>query len=294
FNGTLSGDLDRKIKNFAGMKIWHVNDYFWNEPGSIINQKLLNYGIDYLMGYSSHDKHCSYFQKTFPRYLGKVIPVAFGFSARCEEQSAFEERKNKAIALGSVNPLRPLQYALHNYRESADFFPDETWFHKFRRMLVLNKESLSDALDSMLPEFPQIKDFSYDIVAKFNEYRMFVTCESLFLFPSAKAYEGPACGSVQICADHPCNHEFGFRDGVNAIMYPLFDVAAMAERIRYYQNHPEQLQKIKHAGTAFVKRNYSHQAVAARIARQVEAAWSGQDFRGPEVLQLAAPEVVLS
>ncbi|MEO8103395.1 MAG: hypothetical protein ABI790_12775, partial [Betaproteobacteria bacterium] len=49
---------------------------------------------------------------------------------------------------------RPLDAPVRNYRETADFYPDECWFHKFRRDLVLEKERLSDCMDSMLPEFP--------------------------------------------------------------------------------------------------------------------------------------------
>lgn len=262
-------DFTSGVKSFDGPKIWHIGDYFWNDPGSVINQYLEKYGIDYLLGYASHDRHCDYFQKTFPNYNGKVIPVPFGFSDRFESQIPFEERKNKCVGLGSVNHLRPLQYPVHNYRETADFYSDESWFHRFRRMLVLRKEQLGSVMDSMFPEFPRMKDFGYDIVAKFNEYRMFVSCESIFFFPSAKAFEGTACGTVMVCADHECNREFGFVDGENCIMYRLYDVDDFTDKVSFYQNHESALKEIQKKSIEFVHTNYSHSAISKLIYERI-------------------------
>lgn len=262
--------FDQSLKRFNGLKIYHVNDYFWNQPGSDLNKMLESIGVDYLMGYASHDKHCKYFQKTFKNYIGKVIPVPFGFQERFISSVPFHERKNKAVAVGSVNPLRPLEYPVFNFRESADFFPDESWFHKFRREIVLQKENIKPYINSMLPEFPQIKDFRYDLVKKFNEYRMFVSDESIFNFPPAKYFEGPASGSVLFCSDHDCNKEFGFKDSVNCVMYKQGDIINLTKKISYYMQHENELLNIQQEGMKFVTSRFSHKQIASGLVSAIK------------------------
>jgi glycosyltransferase involved in cell wall biosynthesis len=237
----------------------------------MVNKWLEDYGIDYVMGYASHDKYCTYFQKTFPNYLGKVIPVAFGFGDRFHPTVPFDDRRNKCVALGAVSHLRPLNYPKHNYQEYADFYPDESWLHKFRRLVVLNEERLGSCLDSRLPGFPRMKDFSYDLVALFNEYRMFVSCETIFYFPPAKYYEGPACGTVLVCSDHACNRDVGFMGGENCITYRLHDIDDLEDKIRYYQKNSEELSSIQERGTEFVRSHYSHRQVAKDLVGKIEA-----------------------
>ena len=262
-------DFTPSIKKFTGLKVWHLGDYFWNERGSAINKRLEEYGIDYVMGYSSHDKHCPYFQKTFPKYVGKVIPVPFGYQDRFVKKESFTSRKNKCIGLGSVNPLRPLEYPIENYIETANFYPDEAWFHKFRRMLVKDQSRLVKHFDSKFPIFPKIKDFEYDLVSKFNEYRMFVSDESIFNFPPAKYFEGPACGTALVCANMDCNKEYGFKDGVNCIMYERYDVDNFVSKIKYYQKHDDDLERIQKSGYNHVTSNFSHKKIAKKIINDV-------------------------
>lgn len=266
---TKDHDFTDNIKKFEGLKIWHVGDYFWNEPGSIINERYQKYGVDYLFGYSSHDKYCEYFQTVFPSYIGKVIPVPFGFQKRFKKTREFSDRLNKCVALGSVNPLRPLQYNIQNYIESSNFYPDEAWFHKFRRMILLKQSQLRSSTDIILPVFPKIKDFDYDLVEKFNEYQMFVSCESIFHFPPAKFFEGPACGTALVCAKTGCNLQYGFKDGINCIMYKEYDVADYKEKVEYYQHHPEKLIEIQKNGYNYVRKHFSHEKIAENIIRDI-------------------------
>lgn len=262
-------EFSQKLRRFNGLKIYHLNDYFWNQPGSVLNEMFENIGVDYLMGYASHDKHCKYFQNTFKNYIGKVIPVPFGYSERFINSVPFQERKNKAVALGSVNPLRPLEYPIEKYREPANFFPDESWFHNFRRKIVLQKAKVEPYIDSMLPVFPRIKDFKYDLVKKFNEYRMFVSDESIFNFPPAKYFEGPACGSVLICADHDCNKEFGFIESINCIMYEKDNIEDLTDKISHYMRHENELLKIQKEGVKHVTSNFSHRQVASDLVNVI-------------------------
>ena len=137
--------------------------------------------------------------------------------------------------------------------------------HRFRRRLLLNRHRMTDVFDSKLPEFPQIKDFGYDLVAVMNEYRMITACESIFSFPPAKAYEGPACGAVLVCAKHGCYEDYGFTDGQNCVMYERDNVDDFADKVRFYARNSDELARIQAIGTAFVRARFSHTAVEARL-----------------------------
>jgi hypothetical protein len=270
----LDTEFSSGVTRFDGLKIFHVGDYFWYHPGSEINRLLQRSGVDHLFGYAMHDRYCDYFQSQFSRYRGKVWGIPFGFAPRFKPLKPYVERSNKAVALGSVNPLRPLQDSAYNYRETADYFPDECWFHKFRRQLVLNKNRLAGVMDSMLPEFPTIKDFKYDMVAKFNEYRMFVTCESIFPFPPAKVFEGTACSTALFCADHDCNREYGFEDGKNCVMYRQYDIDDFRDKVTWYQRNESRLSEIAAEGYRFVTKNYSHKSVANSVMETTKLIWN--------------------
>lgn len=272
FNSHLGkSQFTKNLNKFNGVKVYHVNDYFWNRPGSDLNKLMINSGVDFLMGYAQHDKFCSYFQKTFPTYINKTISVPFGFSERFLTLKRFSDRKNKCVALGSVNPLRPNDVDETNYIESAGHFNDEIWFHKFRRQIVEQRNSIEFQIDSLLPIYPVYKDFKYDLVQKFNEYKMFVSCESIFNFPPAKYFEGPASGTVLFCSDHECNKVLGFESEINCVMYEKNSLDDLIEKIKYFMEKPSELETIQRAGTKFVIENYSHKQIAKKLFLDIQS-----------------------
>jgi glycerophosphoryl diester phosphodiesterase len=258
------------VKDFKGLKVFHMMDYFWTEPLSTKYARFLEYGIDYVMSYGNSDIHDSYFKEYAPDYIGKVIPVPFGYAPRFRSIVPFEERKDRCVAIGSVRPLRFDKVDPINFAEEVAFFSGEEWFHKFRRMLVEAKGSLSDVMDSMLPEFPQYRDYDYDMVAKFNEYKMFISDESLFRFPSAKAFEGPVTGCVMVCSDHQCFKDLGFKDGVNCVMHREFDIEGAHAKIKTILTNPGRLAQISETGKRFVEEHYSHETIAMKLHKIIE------------------------
>lgn len=270
FNGVVDNDMVTSVKNFKGLKIFHVMDIFWLQPGSIQYKKLKSLGIDYLMGYGSYDKYNSYFQKTYSDYLGKVIPVPFGFAPRFKNITPFEERIHKCVALGSVLPNRRSNEPKYYWEEQAKFYKNEKWLHKFRRMLVENRKYLADIMDSNLPVYPKLSDYTFDIVKTFNDYQMYVGCETIYHFPSAKTFEGVAAGCVEICSTHPCFSDLGFKDGINCIKHREYDVEDFKDKVSYYLKHQDKLKKIQENGTKFVRENFSHAAVANNLFNSIE------------------------
>jgi len=189
---------------------------------------------------------------------------------RFQEITPFKERKNKAIALGSVRVVVDSIHA-NALEESSKFFlkRGEKFMHKFRHMLVENETQLLDIMDSKLPHFPKVADFDYDIVQIFNQYKMFVSCESLLYFPSVKTFEGPACGSVLVCSEHPCFSDYGFEDGVNCIKHKEFDLNDFRDKVSFYLNNFDKLEEIQKRGTQFVRDNYNHQKIAQYVYSKI-------------------------
>ena len=271
----LDSEFSNSVKKFDGLKVFHIGDYFGYRPASISNKMLESVGVNYLLGYSMHDRYCNYFSNYFPEFNNRVWTLPFGYAPRFEVDKPFNLRLNKSIAVGSVNPLRPLNDKLESFIEPANFFPDESWFHIFRRKLILNKRYLLNEMDSMLPEFPQIKDFKYDLPSKFNDYKMFVACESIFNFPPAKYYEGIACGSVLFCSDHECNKEIGLIDGNNCVIFRQNDVVDFQDKVKFYQTNPEKLNEISNNGLNFVSTNFSHNNVINILIDSISLMYKG-------------------
>lgn len=269
FNGMPYLEHNRPPKDFDGMKMFRILDYvyFPRESYHILREA----GVDFLFGYARHDEYCDLFREYYPYYLGRVIPVPFGYAERFIPRKPFEERKNKVIALGSVNSFIDPIHTIDDFKELNTFFlkRGERFMHKFRRMLVENENGLSNIMDNKLPHYPKVKDFGYDIVEIFNEYKMFVSCESLLYFPAAKTFEGPAAGSVMACSDHPCFTDYGFRDGVNCITHKQFDINDFREKVSYYLNNLAELKRIQEEGTRFVRERYSHPKVAEFVYDQI-------------------------
>ena len=271
----IDSEFSDSVKKFDGLKVFHIGDYFGYRPASITNKNLESVGVNYLLGYSMHDKYCKYFSHYFPEFKNRVWTLPFGYAPRFELKKPFNSRINKSIAVGSVNPLRPLNDKIESFIEPANFFPDESWFHIFRRKLILNKNYLLNEMDSMLPEFPQIKDFKYDLPSKFNEYKMFVACESIYNFPPAKYYEGMACGTVLFCSDHDCNKEIGLVDGNNCVMFKQNDFLDFKDKVKFYQSNTQNLNEISNNGLKFVSANYSHSNVINLLMDSISLMYKG-------------------
>lgn len=280
FNGKPYLEPNSPVKEFEGMKVYHLMDYSYF-PSESYNV-LVDGDVDFVLGYNRHDKHSDFFKEKFPKYIDKVIPAPFGFTSRFEDKTPFAERLNKCIALGSVNSYVDPLHDRADFKEINQYFLDrgEKFMHKFRRMLVEREGDLKEIMDSKLPHYPETKDFGYNIVDVFNRYRMFVSCESLEYFPAAKAFEGPASGCVMVCSTHPSFTELGFEDGVNCIKHEEFDVEDFRRKVTYYIDHPDKLKKIQEAGKKFVRENYSYETVARHVFNSIKEKYGKETPKG--------------
>lgn len=292
-------------KRFKGLKIYHTNDF--QDYGTQNHCSLRKNSIQMIFGTGQLDKYSPFFRKYFPSYIGKVKSFPFGFAPRFKKIKPWNKRKNKAVSLGSVNPIRnqdrfkgheilitrnnkvehkkitkPIDkikffayYFILNTGQTRDF----AHFHKglffvqpFRRLIVENEEKLSDIVDSKLPHYPKIKDFSFDMVKCMNDYKMVHVDDGVIEIVGAKIYEASACGCVAIVPDEPFYNEWRFTDGVNCIKYKPMNMKDFRKKVEYYQKHPKELKKIQETGYAHVTKNFTHKKIANKIYKLTKEA----------------------
>ena len=252
-------------KEFKGLKAVHLMDHTFQVQRT--RKVLKEHEIEMLLAYNEHDLFDPFFQHFYPDYIGKVIPVPFGFNDKRFWQIGFNTwkwRVNKVAAFGAVNPVSdPLCIA--DIKDYAEFNKHEEFTHKWRRQLFMNKAFLASELDSFFPEWPKTKDFDYDIVQAYNQYKMFTTCESIMFYPSVKTFEGMACGSVFVASDHPCYDKIGLMDGVNCIKHKQYSIEDFKEKVNYYQEHEDELAVIAENGIKFVNEFYRPDKIALNL-----------------------------
>lgn len=273
FNGRSYLPFCRPPKGYRGLKIYHTMDYSDNIRAS--SQALQEEGVQYLMGYCRHDRYSPFFQRFFSAYRDRVIPVPFGYGARFVNRVPFENRINKCIALGSVNPVNDPLMESSSLADYVAFYSEYEYSHPIRKAIVDHLEQWSDCFDSRLPVFPETKNNAYNAVEELNRYTMFINDESIDNFPPARTYEGIACGCVMVCTDSPIYADLGFRDGVNCIMFRKGDYSDMIQKIRHYMQAPSELEEIQRQSLILAE-SYSHSLVAKRLYSEIEKLWKNQ------------------
>jgi hypothetical protein len=179
------------------------------------------------------------------------------------------------VAMGAINPVDQGYVDYDSpIREYAEFYREYRYSQKWREMLSLNEERLTDLLESFLPKPPVASRPSDDPVKLLNAYALFANDESICPFPPARTYEGVACGAVMVSSEHPIFSDLGFVDGENCIMHRPLDLEHFRERVVHYLERPDELERIARSGTAMVRERYPHEAVSDRLYQTLQQKWS--------------------
>ncbi len=274
FNGFPFREGNEPPRGFRGLKVFHAFEYVFRARES--NRLFEDAGVQWLMGYTDHSRHCAFFREAYPRYGGRVIQVPFGFGARFAAGPEPGTRIPKVVAAGAVNPVDDPTIedrdALADYRH---FHRAEVWTHRWRQRLREHEAELADIMDSLLPRPPLTNNPAYDAVETMRRYAMYANDEGLMAFPPARTYEGTAAGCAMVSSDHACFKELGFVDGVNCIMHRPLDVAHFRERVTWYRDNSARLAEVARAGRDLVRERYSHPRVAQDLLAAIAARLSG-------------------
>ena len=253
-----------------------------------------NANPDVLINESDLSKYSEIFRQYYSWYQGKSIIHAFVAAPRFNRIKPFAERENRCFSTGTIT------YKLHP--EFMEVY-GTTCDQPTRKQILVNKDELeplvacynSDYLEDTdmkkyLPEDnrwthykkvwynsrhtgQQKKYFSFNMVDKFNDFKMCLVGEEILGIPGIGFVEGMACGCAYIGQNLGYYEDYGMIEGVHYIGYDgtLEDLKA---KITYYQQpeHQEELERIANAGYEFAQTHFRGDIVAKDLLEKLQKA----------------------
>ena len=242
------------------------------EPNLMFNESnMQNYFIAF-------DEYFGWFNRQY-----HVIP--FVFAERFKVIKPFAERQNKAVSVGTItypdylvkyyghNCLQPARKQIYDHANelvpwvdcfNSDYLEDDKKV-TVKRSDNAFKKTIKRLHDKFFTGH-QKKYYSFDMVEKFNDYKMCVVGEEITGLPGIGFVEGMACGCAYIGQTVGYYEDYGMKQGVHYIGYDgtLDDLKV---KISYYQQpeHQQELETIAKAGCEFVRSHFNGPAAAASL-----------------------------
>lgn len=237
----------------------------------------------------------------FYHYDGPWIVHPFVFEPRFQVKKPFAERKNMAFSTGTITYKTNPEF-LEVYGDPCD--------QPSRKQIKDNPEYLAGCVDCYSSDYmedadllktsdkdnalvafgkklynrfhtgQQKKYYSFNMVDKFNEYKMCIVGEEILGVPGIGFVEGMACGSAYIGLDSPMYTDLGLYPGIHYIGYDG-TLKDLKEKIQYYQapEHQEELERIAATGCAYVREHFSGNAAAESLLNRLkeqQAQWKAR------------------
>lgn len=228
-------------------------------------------------GSKIYDEFYSWFKKDF-----YVIP--FVYADRFEPKKAFEERENKCFSTGTVTYMhnitpyygdpcaQPTRKQIMTHREELKDYVDcynsdyleDTEDKKLKGKNILAR--FYNAVYSKLFSGRQKKYYSFDMVEKFNDYKMCLIGEEVMQIPGIGFVEGMACGCAYIGQMVGYYEDYGMQEGVHYIGYDG-TIDDLKRKVAYYQQPENQqhLAQIAKTGCRFVREKFRGEVVAENL-----------------------------
>lgn len=221
------------------------------------------------------------------------IVIPFVFADRFKNIKPFKERQNKCFSTGTITYKEHEEF-LSVYHESCDqparkFVKDNPEFFKDTVDCYSSDYLEDNAGKKYIPgEFPlvrlykkiynrlnvgkQKKYYSFNMVEKFNDYKMHLLGEEILGVPGIGYVEGMACGSAYIGLDSPMYRDMGLIPGVHYIAYDGTK-EGLRNTVEYWQKpeNQEELERIAKNGCEFVRNNFYGKVVAEKLMNELLA-----------------------
>ena len=240
---------------------------------------------DLIYNESDLQKHFVGFNDYFSWFHKQYLVIPFVYGERFKVVKPFSERQNKAVSVGTVtypeyirkyygtNCLQPARKQVYDHAEELKPWVDcfnSDYLENMKQMTVKTSDSVIKKtiarLHSKFFTGRQKKYYSFDMVEKFNDYKMCVVGEEITGLPGIGFVEGMASGCAYIGQTVGYYEDYGMKEGVHYIGYDgtLDDLKA---KISYYQQpeHQQELETIAKAGCEFVRGNFNGRAAAESL-----------------------------
>lgn len=278
------------INDFArcqAFKVIHLTHYMYNVGLGAKNAKEAN--INLFVAENNLKKNSHFYNHYFGWYNDDVYVLPFVPKDRYKKLTNFASRKNKAIATGTLtHPMRdndfinyfkhhkvhPMRYEIYEKRKQISEYVDS-----YISEMMEGKKWIENPSNNLfkyiyeviysLSSGKQKKYFSFDIVQKMNEYKMFIVPEEVNDLPGISFVEGMACGSAYIGLKNAMYEDLGMKDKIHYIGYDG-TLEDLIKKIGYYQSNNSELEVIAANGYELTRNIFNKSIVAKNFFSELE------------------------
>ncbi len=221
------------------------------------------------------------------------IVLPFVFAERFKNIKTFSKRQNKCFSTGTIT-YKPSEEFMSVYgdpcdqparkfvKDNPDFFKDTIDCYSSDYLEDNSGKKYIPSENAIVRLYKKIynrthvgkqkKYYSFNMVEKFNEYKMHLLGEEILGVPGIGYVEGMACGSAYIGLDSPMYRDLGLIPGVHYIAYDGTKEGLKAT-VEHYQKHENQaeLERIAKTGCEFVRENFCGEKVVEKLMKDLIA-----------------------
>lgn len=271
-----------KISNKEFLKIFHLTHI--HQSTSIIAKNFNKLNVDFGIA-ENNLKNSDYFRYFLKNYKKDIYTLPFCFDEnKYKKYIPFNERNSKALST----------WAIINIFDYPNLFNDFYSFYKIdtlqpiRKEILVKSEEFKNYIDvisqifhvdneanynlikKLIKKFKRIilwsknNYFNFDIVKKLNEYKMFINWEEKVWLPSIWFVEWMACWSAYIWLNNSMYNDLWLIPGYHYITYD-WTTNDIINKINYYQENNEELEKIAENWYNFVHENFTWDLIAKKF-----------------------------
>lgn len=272
------------MKDIDAFRVVHMIHFHGDQHDSDLIKEA---NPDFLVNECDLSKTSEIFRRYYGWYDKPFIVHPFVAAPRFKRIKPFAERENRCFSTGTIT--------YKHHKEFIDTYGDPC-DQPARKQILANAETLkpyaacynSDYLedtdmkkylpsDNIFKHYYKVwynlthaghqkKYFSFNMVDKFNDFKMCLVGEEILGVPGIGFVEGMSCGGTYIGQKIGYYEDLGMQEGVHYIGYDgtLDDLKA---KIAYYQQaeHQEELEHIANAGYEFAEQNFRGPEVAKNL-----------------------------
>lgn len=221
------------------------------------------------------------------------IVIPFVFAERFKNVKPFKERQNKCFSTGTITYKEHEEFlSVYNdpcdqparkfVKDNPDFFKDTVDCYSCDYLEDNAGKKYIDGENYLVRMYKKVynlthvgqqkKYFSFNMVEKFNDYKMHLLGEEILGVPGIGYVEGMACGSAYIGLDSPMYRDLGLIPGIHYITYDGTK-EGLKRTVEYYQQkeHQKELEQIAKTGCEFVRSHFRGSVVAEQFLHDLKA-----------------------
>lgn len=234
-------------------------------------------------------KHSGMWRRDLPWYKNEFITIPFVYQDRFKRIKPFNERKTKAVGVGTITYMDHItnyygdpcaQPARRNCRELGKERSELIDSFNFDYSENQQDKKNSNTNNLIVKLYRRLHDkftgghqkqyFSFNMVDKFNQYKIAVVGEEIMGIPGIGFVEAMACGCAYIGQNIGYYEDYGMKEGIHYIGYDGSKEDLIA-KIEYWQRPENQarLEQIANAGYEFVHKNFNNKTVAQTLTEKL-------------------------